>query len=413
MKTNKITAFILAFAMSLSLAATPASTNAAETAGQNEIGVKLSIMDYDGAIIANEVIQLSDSDVAALNKKFTVTTPSADTGSTETTTSPVVTDKGFVAAHALMKYESDYVAKNPKTNFDFGKAFSYGNPSTIIGQKVLGTTDYWSFRINNESPSDPNTKMGYNLNQAPIKMGDSITIFRQGEYDSKTFTYTNYGAFKDTLYKSDKGSDVKVKLYEEGYDASFNMVKSDYTRNDITFVIQKGDKKGTVSSTYKNGEFTLSGADIKKITNGDADTYALYAVANKESVNANGIARVVFSPTSLDVDVLRCGASASSSNSSSTKKAVKKPAKPAKVKVKVKGKKVTVSWKKAKAKGYQVVYSKKAKKAYKTFKNVKKNKAVKKLKKGKFFIKVRAYNVKANGKKLYSAYSAAKKVVVK
>ena len=73
----------------------------------------------------------------------------------------------------------------------------------------------------------------------------------------------------------------------------------------------------------------------------------------------------------------------------------------------------SVSWKKAKAKGYQVVYSKKAKKAYKTFKNVKKNKAVKKLKKGKFFIKVRAYNVKANGKKLYSAYSSAKKVVVK
>ncbi|WP_026834794.1 hypothetical protein [Eubacterium xylanophilum] len=411
MKTNKITAFILAFAMSLSLAATPASTNAAETA-KKAIKVTLNIMEYDGALVANESVELSDADVAELNKKFTVTTPSADTGSTETTTTPVVTAEGTVAAHALMKYENDYVAKNPKTSFDFGNAFSYGNPSVVVGQKTLKAFDYWSFKINNVAPNNPTTGYGYNLNEAPLKDGDVVTIFRQGTYDADKSTYTNFGAFTENNFKIEEGADVKAKMYEEGYDASFNIVKSDYKTNDVTFVIQKGDKKANVSATLNNDEFTLSGKDIAAFTNGVAGDYSLYAVANKEIVNADGVAKVVFAPSVLTVNVKK-PAETAAPKTSDKKSAVKKPAKPAKVKVKVKGKKVTVSWKKAKAKGYQVVYSKKAKKAYKTFKNVKKNKAVKKLKKGKFFIKVRAYNVKANGKKLYSAYSAAKKVVVK
>lgn len=81
------------------------------------------------------------------------------------------------------------------------------------------------------------------------------------------------------------------------------------------------------------------------------------------------------------------------------------------LKAKVKSLKATFTWKKvADAKGYQVVYStdKKLKKSLKKL-SVKKNRAKSaKLKKGKkYFVKVRAYQFDAAGKKVYGKYSRA------
>ena len=87
------------------------------------------------------------------------------------------------------------------------------------------------------------------------------------------------------------------------------------------------------------------------------------------------------------------------------------------IKVKVKGKKVTVSWKKIKgAKGYQVYTAKKKKGKYKRKATLKKATKVKysfKLKKKKkCYIKVRAYK-KVSGKMVYSKYSKIKKAARK
>ena len=86
---------------------------------------------------------------------------------------------------------------------------------------------------------------------------------------------------------------------------------------------------------------------------------------------------------------------------------------------KVKGarKKMTVTWKKVKgAKGYEILVAKnkkgtKAAKTYTVKKNVAK-KVIKKLKKGKYFVKVRAYKV-IKGNTVYGKYSKVKKVKVK
>ena len=92
----------------------------------------------------------------------------------------------------------------------------------------------------------------------------------------------------------------------------------------------------------------------------------------------------------------------------------------AKVKIKkVKGakKKITVTWKKADgAKGYEILVAKNKKgtKAAKTY-TVKKNaakKVIKKLKKGKYFVKVRAYKT-IKGNTIYGKYSKVKKVKVR
>lgn len=88
-----------------------------------------------------------------------------------------------------------------------------------------------------------------------------------------------------------------------------------------------------------------------------------------------------------------------------------------KIKTRVKGSKVTVSWKKIKgAKGYKVYVSNKKKGKYKvkaTIKKAKKTKCTIKLKKGrKYFIKVCAYK-KVQKKNVNGKYSKVKKVTIK
>ena len=100
--------------------------------------------------------------------------------------------------------------------------------------------------------------------------------------------------------------------------------------------------------------------------------------------------------------------------------AAKKAKKPAKVKIssaKASGKKITVKWTKVKgAKGYEILIAKNKKgtKSPLTYKAGKKasKKIIKKLKKGRYFVKVRAYKV-IKGNTVYGKYSKAKKVNVK
>ena len=99
------------------------------------------------------------------------------------------------------------------------------------------------------------------------------------------------------------------------------------------------------------------------------------------------------------------------------KNAVAAFGKPALKTVKGAKKKMTVTWKKLKgAKGYEIVIAKNKKgtKAAKTYivKGNKAKKVIKKLKKGKYFVKVRAYKY-YKGNTIYSKYSVVKSVKVK
>lgn len=88
---------------------------------------------------------------------------------------------------------------------------------------------------------------------------------------------------------------------------------------------------------------------------------------------------------------------------------IAKAAKPAKIKVKSKSKKLSVSWSKVKGvTGYQVVYKLKGASKYKTMKTTTALKVTsKKLKKGKkYTVKVRPYTI-IKGKKIYGKYSKA------
>ena len=86
------------------------------------------------------------------------------------------------------------------------------------------------------------------------------------------------------------------------------------------------------------------------------------------------------------------------------------------VKVKVKGKKATISWKKVSgAAGYRVLYStdKKLKKSVKKASAKNAKCVVSKLKKGKkYYVKVAAYKKDSKGKSVYGKYSAVKKFKV-
>lgn len=103
----------------------------------------------------------------------------------------------------------------------------------------------------------------------------------------------------------------------------------------------------------------------------------------------------------------------------SVKESVKAPAAPKSFKAKnVKNKSVKLTWKKVSgAAGYEVFRSSKKNKGFKKIKTIKKTKTVKftnkKLKKGKtYYFKIRAYKT-VDGKKIYSKYTAVKKVKIK
>lgn len=79
---------------------------------------------------------------------------------------------------------------------------------------------------------------------------------------------------------------------------------------------------------------------------------------------------------------------------------------------------LTVKWKKVKgASGYQIKYARNKKfskgKKIKNIKNAKKVSAtIKNLKKKTYYVKVRAYTLDPNGKKVYGAWSKAKKIKI-
>ncbi len=90
---------------------------------------------------------------------------------------------------------------------------------------------------------------------------------------------------------------------------------------------------------------------------------------------------------------------------------------PTGVKAKVKGKTVTISFKKvSKASGYEIYRAAKSKGKYKKVAAIKSNKTVKKsfknMKKGKYYFKIRAFKT-VKGKKVYTGYSKTVKAVVK
>jgi len=158
----------------------------------------------------------------------------------------------------------------------------------------------------------------------------------------------------------------------------------------------------TFEGWYTDEEFTVK---TEGITTSDKGNKTLYAKWNKIASSAQG-------------DDTK-GNSSVKPNDGGNMDATVAPKKVKGLKVKKKSKtSLKISWKRDKSvSGYQIAMKAGSKGKYKIVKTIKKNKTVsftkKKLKKGKtYYIKVRAYK-KVNGKKIYGAYSKAKKIKLK
>lgn len=162
----------------------------------------------------------------------------------------------------------------------------------------------------------------------------------------------------------------------------------------------------------------LSGktAKIKVSTNSDgAVTYAssnakVASVSSKGVITAKKAGKAKITVTTAATSKYKAA------SKTITVEVVAKPGKAVITKAKnVKGRKIALTYKASKAKGYEVQYStsKTFKKGVKKLSTSKKSVTLKSLKKGrKYYVRVRAYT-KVNSKKAYGSYSAKKTVTVK
>ncbi len=394
--TKKFFALLLSFALMVSMFTANAPVSAEATAPTGIITVTLRVEDSDKTLIPSTQITLTQAEIEKVNQTFNA--------SVET---PVLETESVTAAHALAKYVSD-TSGTPTEDL----AFSYGNPSYLKGQSELDGS-YWSYRVNNTTPTAPDGITQYNFTECPIKDGDNIVIFRQA-YSAEGYTYYSY--FDQEQYETTVNNKLTLVYSKEGYDSSWNMVTGPAASETIS--VENGTGLVKTGITDENGSIELSfdTAGTYTISSGRLD-------ANGVPVNSRAYATITVKGNTPDVPDTPASSSSPAAPSSAPaqptvtpsdkplstkapgKASVKKPSAPKKLKAKIKGKKVTVSWKKVKtAKGYVVSVSKKNKKNFKTFATAKKNRFTKKFKKGTYFVKVRSYK-KADGKRVYSKYS--------
>ena len=164
----------------------------------------------------------------------------------------------------------------------------------------------------------------------------------------------------------------------------------------------------TFEGWYSDEEFTKKVDGITKTDSGNKIVYAKWSPASANT-GQNNITNNSTNNTN--------GSDCINDNVNDSKAAAPKKVKGLKVRKRSKTS-LKIRWKRnKKVTGYQIAMKTGGKGKYKIVKTIKKNKLThfikKKLKKGKiYFIKVRAY-VNVDGKKIYGAYSGAKKVRLK
>lgn len=403
--TKKPLALLLAFALIFTLSGTSVNAAADTQTTTDTITVTLKVEDVDSTIVSQSVT-LTKEDVTAINNTFTV-----ESGSTEI---PVLTSEEFTAAHALGKYVTE-TSETPAKDL----TFSYGSPSYIKGETAYDYYPYWSFRVNNESPADEATGFGYTPDTCPIKDGDSIVFFRQACYDPDAGdwgAYTHYSWFDKDRYETTTDTPITVTYsQDDGFGYGKNAVANEeiaiYREGALVESVSV-DEKGTASLSLKQaGTYIITGG---KCRNGIPEL----SHASASIVVTNAAVPVSPSPSPAAPSVVPSTAPSISPSivpsvvSASAEPSVK-PAAPKKLKVSVKKKTATFTWKKVSgADGYQLAVSWKNKKHFKNFASTKKTTIKKKWKKGTSYVKIRSFQ-KKNGKNSYSKYSPAIKIVVK
>lgn len=415
--TKKLFACFLVFALSLSIFTANEGKTAAKTTDTitDTITVTLRIEDSGKTLLPSTQITITPEDIEEVNQTYTVETGSVESGTFNSI--PLLPDHA-TAAHVIASYMI-HTSQTPTKDLVFNTSYYDGshNVAHIKGEKT--PSDYaWSYRVNDVYPAEGS------MDRYPIKNGDNIVLFYSELYDPVGYgLYTNYSFFDQDSYETTVGNDMTVILKkEDGYDENYQTLIAGAAGETIS--VSLGGSVIKTFTTDENGTASLSFDQ--------AGTYTITSERYTEEgfcVNSRAYATVTVSeaapgtpvpdsptqtasvlPTATPAGSLQAAPSPAPQTTNST---VKKPAAPKKIKLSVKKKQMTLSWKKVKdAKGYIIFLSKKNKKNFKKFASTKKTTITKKMKKGNYYIKICSYKT-VDGKKFYSKYSKTISIKVK
>lgn len=347
------------------------------------------------------------------------------------------TDK-LTPLHALAKYMSEKKGATDATMKQYIQASEsqYGlflegisTDGTSSGSPAAGSQDgvSWMFAVNNTSPS---------VGVSAYELSDQESLVLYGIWGGGTWpdnAETNYSYFDQSAYTVASGQPLSVRLKGLGYDENYNSITKDLTDASViaasctddsstateknAALTAKTDEKGTASLTFsKAGKYVLSA--YRKAEDGThyniSRPYAVVTVTDTSTA-------LTASPTPSAPTATNTPAAPSITPDQGILPPTvdKAPGKPTSVKAivkksKKKKKTVRLTWKKRKgAKGYRIYISQKKNKGFQKLADTKKTTLNFKRKKGTYYIRVKAYIVKADKTRLYSKNSKTLKVKIK
>lgn len=408
--TKKLFACFLVFALSLSIFTANEGKTAAKTTDTitDTITVTLRIENSGKTLLPSTQITINPEDIEEVNQIYTVETGSVENGTLERI--PLLPDHA-TAAHVIASYMI-HTSQSPTEDLSFNTSYYDGshNVAHIKGEKA--PSDYaWSYRVNDAYPAEGS------MDRYQIKNGDNIVLFYSELYDPSVGygLYTNYSFFDQNSYETTVGNDMTVTLKkEDGYDENYETLIARAAGETISVSLGGSviktvttDENGTASLSFDQaGTYTITSERYTEeglcVNSRAYATVTVSEVAPGTPVPDSPTQTAPVLPTATPAGSLQATPSPAPQTINST---VKKTDAPKKIKLSVKKKQMTLSWKKVKdAKGYVISLSKKDKKNFKRFASTKKTSITKKLKKGNYYIKIRSYKT-VDGKKVYSKYS--------
>lgn len=347
------------------------------------------------------------------------------------------TDK-LTPLHALAKYMSEKKGATDATMKQYIKASEsqYGlflegicTDGSSSGSPAAGSQDgvSWMFAVNNTSPS---------VGVSAYELSDQESLILYGIWGGGTWpdnVETNYSYFDQSAYTVPSDQPLSVHLKGLGYDENYNSITKDlagasviaasYTDESSTAteknaaLTAKTDEKGTASLTFdKAGKYVLSAyRKAEDDTHYDISRpYAVVTVTDSSAAASASPTPSVPTPTNTPA-----APTITPGQGILPPTVVTTPGKPTSVKAVVKKSKkkkktVRLTWKKAKgAKGYRIFISKKKNKDFQKLADTKKTTRTFKRKQGTYYIRVKAYTVKADKTRLYSKNSKTLQVKIK
>lgn len=203
---------------------------------------------------------------------------------------PVTNDPGYVTPlHALAEYFVKEFGATREDITDYLGVSNSGYLQTIMGSS--GTADaqgetYWMYAVNGETPVNPGTSYGYNINECPLNVGDGVVIFGiwAGIWG---VTPTYYTQFSKMEIEAEAGAPVEVELL--GADI-YDMGSAPSEK--IAGAMLLADEINT------GGGFALTETGVKTDSNGKAvltfdspGTYVISAFRENTSYNKFDISR--------------------------------------------------------------------------------------------------------------------------